>query len=493
MQAHLTVLLLAGLLFLTACVAHAGGFVCGHAAARVWASDQVTVITLTPTRVTVDMHITLEGLRQGEILTYVLPCWARPWGLTLGEATAAEFQDRYVVGAYARLLADTQRDAGVRESITRHFFLAGVGAFGLPLLAPMAVLEPVTERHQTASIPRAYAPTTPPAHVLSYTLKQSPWRGSLDMAGLPRSAREALRQYNTPYCAEVKIVGTAGKHAWDPPPPLGLQLHFYHLLDHAAQGRFIFPLGAGSAWAKPVTLNELYITCPQDDYLVVSAPVLGHEADQAFLNEVIKYTVTGGVDALRDFEQTRWKTTLPRDLSTVQITADHELPRMRYPASWHRAYFQCRPGADLTVRIAPRPRSRSFDFTLSLVKDPFSYLLALLGLLLAWGCAFIFVVAPSWRRAGKPGHLRYFTLWALGAPILLAFISSLILYALYLSILSLWLLIPAAALLTALLYKQLPRIPVPLALMTQTYSVAILSYLVLWGAMYLLAGVVLAT
>ncbi len=144
------------------------------------------------------------------------------------------------------------------------------------------------------------------------------------------------------------------------------------------------------------------------------------------------------------------------------------------------------------MQIARRPQHPVSRFVLSLTSGGHAYLLPLLSLLLAWGCAFAIVVVPSWRHAGRPGHLAYYTLWTMGTPTLLAVITALMLLLILLSVLFLWLVIAIAALLVALLYKRVRLIPVPLAILWHTYSVSLLGYMVLWGVMYALAGVMLA-
>ncbi len=333
----ITAYFLASCILLSLGIAHAGGFLCGKVPSGVWASDQVTVLTLGPTGVTVDMHLTLVGLRKGETVSYVLPFWYEPRGFTLDEEDVQAFQDRYVEGAYEHLQADTQHDAAVREAITRHFALTGIGAFGLPMLAPAAILEPVTARHKTEDMPHSVSLPAPPAHAVSFMLKQADLQAYLGTVELSPGARQALRNYHTPYYAVVKIGGIGGRRSWDQPYPRGVHLHFHHLLKGYANYRYTFPLGAGSAWKKPILLNECYITCPPEEYLTVSAPVIGHAEDQLFLNEVLKHSLDQGDEELRDIEQARWKTRLA---ARSEHGADHRIAR----AAAHA----------LSIHLAPR-------------------------------------------------------------------------------------------------------------------------------------------
>jgi len=60
---------------------------------RLRETDQVAVIDLTHNGPTVDMFIAIDGIPAGKTITYVLPFWQKPEGLTLEEMDGKRFKE----------------------------------------------------------------------------------------------------------------------------------------------------------------------------------------------------------------------------------------------------------------------------------------------------------------------------------------------------------------------------------------------------------------
>jgi len=59
----------------------------------------------------------------------------------------------------------------------------------------------------------------------------------------------------------------------------GVCYRFRHALPPEKRGEYVYPLGTGAAWPKPVLLTEVYVTCPDNFALQVAAPESGTNID----------------------------------------------------------------------------------------------------------------------------------------------------------------------------------------------------------------------
>ena len=194
-----------------------------------------------------------------------------------------------------------------------------------------------------------------------------------------------------------------------------MHFHFSHQTGGQSYS-YTYPLGTGGAWANPIVFTEVYASCPQGYYLTASAPTMGTSTPYYQLHTLINSPAPAG------------KNNKTVDNGALQAATATITPPLRYPTAWHRAYVNCNPTQDITIRFARRPFDPLFLF-ISWWRDsdwvaaPFIVLGFFGSLLLS-----VYVnLRKAWLRAGQPG-----TLWGHGRRLLLiVFLPALITAAIF--------------------------------------------------------------
>jgi len=397
--------------------ARADGFSYGKSFRMLNETDQLAVIHLDETTADVSMYIAIDGIPAGETITYVLPFWYRPDGFAIEEMNSADYRTKYVKPAHEKVvrmnrLADKRGSGGV---------LSSVPIFGLGFLGPlMSLTIKARGRESTGGdMLNPYAVhTTAHARAELYTVPAKDLPQLVAQAGLPAKYAEPLKKYNTSFFAVMRLTGSLrdGKpsQVQSSLQGAGVCYHFRHAIPPEKRGEYVYPLGTGAAWPKPILLTEVYVTCPDRFSLRVTSPESGTFMDSRYFNVYLQSYYSSQEAAPRErSESSNGKSITEEPLMTGLLSK-----KVTTPSAWHVAYLNSNPREDIRIRLAPRPMSwrlavaDSFARSRNRMVDPgslFCYtgpVLALLG----WLVAGLVIIRPRRQRADKPGSLLLHTL-----------------------------------------------------------------------------------
>jgi hypothetical protein len=377
-MAHLRLPVLALLLTLVAALARADGFAFGEHFLTLRETDQVAVIHLAPNHVTVDMYIAIDGIPKGETVTYVLPFWTKPEGFTLEEFIGNKYDENpfftdYIKPARERVLQESRRPG--EELLAQAGVTVGVGAFSIGFCPPLII--PMTLGGSGDFSPYQQV-TTPSARAELYHVDAADLPALLAQAGLPVKYADALKRYNTPYFAIMRLTGAAGS-AVDKFSihPRGVHYHFTHATP-GADYIYTYPLGTGAAWPNPILLTEVYATSDKGSELHATAPTIG---------ELTPYKKLASRVMMHS----------SKDVGPLTATLATHLPRC--PTAWHIAYLNSNPNEDITLHLQPSRHNRWDNIYVAFRDRVLPFFLIALALACAWALAYLVIVFPSWRKA----------------------------------------------------------------------------------------------
>jgi hypothetical protein len=403
--------------------AYADGFVYGTEFYRLRETDQGAVIRLKPGQATVDMYIGIDGIPKGKTITYVLPFWYAPDGFRMEEMTGHDFRWDYQVPAEQKLrAANTFIDAQMPGGHGLQNAIAALGSplVGLPALLIGNPLADLREKVRQASHPQPYfTASTPNARADLYHIGGSDLQALLKDARLPTTYQQPLTKYHTSYFAVMHLTGTTAKGG-----SYGVHYHFTHILPKQGTGyRFIYPLGTGAAWPKPILLTEVLVTCPRDWQLDVESPREGIPALYEDIGEWMRWYAWAEtpkdqgkmLDSLPSLEADWQYHAQHPDVSHYELSVQNTTPlpkimpatatlmhpRLKHGFAWHQLYFMSNPSRDITIHMEPRPlpwRLRMHD---TLNRPWVAYPLCLLFLLLGLALAYYRVFLPAGLRDGN--------------------------------------------------------------------------------------------
>ncbi|MEI7833011.1 MAG: hypothetical protein WCJ56_07440 [bacterium] len=371
---------------------HAAGFAYGPGVTpQLQVSNQLAVVNLTETSADVTMFISLEGIPEGEEISYVLPFWGKPEGFSLVEDDVENFRKTYVHPAYKqvmkvkRLINHRQADSFLQNSY---------------LLTPASFVSLSYRQDDYSAFDgeiRTYSfDNTAHSRVELYSLGDGELHQLIKNSGLSEKEIMSLQQYQTPYFAVVHLRGISkDEKSIYYVSSKGVRYHFTHQLQG---GRYVYPLGTGVAWTLPVMLTEIYFTCPPALVMNVNAPIAGenvywynyrHQADMVqseatFADEADKAEITAG------------KSTLTSSLlygRNADISA------------WQISYLQSNPTADIMVQLTPRKWPWRLAVADQLQRPMVPYIYYAVLALIAWLLTALLLIRRVWRRAGSPGNL----------------------------------------------------------------------------------------
>jgi hypothetical protein len=313
-------------------------------------------------------------------------------------------------------------------------------------------------------------------------------------AGLPEQYVDTLKRYQTEYFAVMRLTGIdPGTADGLRIPPTGIHYHFRHAM-RSEQYTYTYPLGTGAAWAKPVLLTDIYVSCAPGFFVQVDAPTYGNGLDEgtfAYLDMLHQLraarTDAAGADKLP--MQTR---------SLMESTPGH-------PRAWHRCYVQANPDQDITVRFGPHPRYAQYQMLDWFTRQNWIFtLIEILAMVAAWWVAVVAVLRQRWIAAGREGTflphvlrlVRHITgLWAILSGAALIFVPVFALTG-EARITALFAYLPLCCYLTAFVWSRRvddDYIPIPPYLgrpYAYTYVVALSTFIVINIVLLLAAGVV---
>ena len=392
-------------LLCAALAVRADGFAYGKSFLTLHESDQAAVIDMDENSVDVSMYIAINGIPEGETITYVLPFWYRPDDFTMKEMKPREYRSEYIVPAgikVARMNRIAHGGAGMAT-------LMAASYFGMGLAVPL-LLSPFTtamERAHQGSSPNS-APlkpyevqTTAHARAELYKIKAKDLQQLVAQAGLPAQYAEPLKKYKTPYFAVMRLAGAKQAKDEQERPSLfgnqGVCYTFRHPVPPDRKGEYTYPLGTGAAWSKPVGLTEVYVSCPDAWTLQVKAPVAGKQVDYgSFYTNLRTVPLLPDLE-LSDSEKEEYLSPMTTGLLDKAITA---------PSAWQIAYFNSNPSDDIVVKMTPRFAHWRLRFVESYKETPGLAVLFAGGfMLLSWILAAFVIIRPHWQRAGRPGWL----------------------------------------------------------------------------------------
>ncbi|HEY3378799.1 MAG TPA: hypothetical protein VGL77_15030, partial [Armatimonadota bacterium] len=351
---------------------------------RIAETDQVAVVRLEPGRVTQDMFIAIDRIPAGQTVTYILPFWQKPEGFTMTAQTSDGFRAEIIYPQYRQLRHEIRRANRMAVNRLIGDYLVS-GLFSYAPLTPLGVLNYIcpTFSKEGELLPAFKRVSIPAGSAELYHVSDThDLQTLLAQAGLPARYAKVLQRYHTAYYAIMRLHGQKPGKAG---ATQGLHFHF----THRAKGddyTYTYPLGTGGAWANPILLTEIYVTCPEGYYLSPTAPTLGQT--------VSYYEMERRIDDLGDT-----KATPAVPMLTASVT-----PPVRYLNAWHRAYTSSNPTEDITIHIAKRPRWTPLLAWRDADWMPVPFVLC--GILGAFLLAVGLVIRPAWLKAGKPESLR---------------------------------------------------------------------------------------
>ncbi|MHB0938876.1 MAG: hypothetical protein ACYC6A_20965, partial [Armatimonadota bacterium] len=355
-------------LLLAALAARADGFAYGKGFRMLHETDQLAVIDLDEGKADVSMFIAIGGIPAGETVTYVLPFWYRPDGFSLEEMPSYKYRDQYVRPAHEKVVRMNRLATGnISESV-----LMAAGFFGLGIAGPFIM--PIFEKSRSkAASSQALSPYTvqETAHARAELskIKAKDLPQLVAQAGLPAKYTEPLKKYTTPYFAVMRLTGPKpGETVSEGTAimqPGGICYRFRHAITPEKRGEYIYPLGTGAAWHKPVLLTEVYVTCPDAYSLQVTAPRIGeYEDERRFymrLHDITFYNMLPPEEREKYLSDYVWRRKnneryvgLTKQQFMSPMTTDLLRNEVKSPAARYTAYLNSNSDKDIRIRLTPR-------------------------------------------------------------------------------------------------------------------------------------------
>lgn len=399
------------LLLLLPCLARADGFAYGKSMRVIRESDQLAVIHLDERQADVNMFIAIDGIPAGETVTYVLPFWYRPDGFTLTEMDNVDFQKQIVSPANSKLIATNRLTAErTSERLANVGLAIALGPAGFPIM--MQARE--KSRQYSSGTMRPYR-VTETAHAraeLFRGVQAQDLPALVARAGLPAKYAEPLKRYHTQHFAVMRLTGPK---AGEKTGGTGVRYHFRHAIPADQRGTYTYPLGTGAAWAKPILLTEVYLTCPDKYALQVKAPQIGDKLDQYYkfdmnhrnLRFLMSMSPAEQQKLLNDPEERRHP--FYSELTASTYTASMLDSKVHHTSSWHIAYLNSNPSQDIAVKLIPRPHAARYAVLRFLSQGSWGYHLplafTLFALVAGWWASARFIIRPRWQAVWTPGSL----------------------------------------------------------------------------------------
>ncbi|MHB9109475.1 MAG: hypothetical protein ACYDCO_20660 [Armatimonadota bacterium] len=409
-------------LFLAALAARADDMVLDERFYLLRETDQVAVIDVNDRRADVSMYIAIDGIPAGQTVTYVLPFWYAPQDFAMEEMESARFREQCVNPAFERVLRMNRlasRD-GSDEAFTAAI------TFGVGFLGPFAdqIISAFTyNRPGAASVDASSAlvpfatHATPHASAELYRIEEKDLQQLVVQAGLPAKYAKPLKKYHTCYFAVMRLTGLNVKRT----PAVdserdsirGVRYHFRHALP-AGKPEYLYPLGTGAAWPKPILLTEVYITCPDKFMLRVEAPTEGKRTNMGLISrnvsdiESFSSLTPEKKAALLNYYPRNYKSNgeITRGITEKEylagfrpLTSTHLKSEEINTSAWHVAYFSSNPSEDIIVRLVPRRLPWRVTIAALYTWKPAPYLVSFLTLLIAWIVAARSIIKPKTDRA----------------------------------------------------------------------------------------------
>ncbi len=388
--------LIGWLLWLCCGVAPADGLYFSKRPVILQQTDQLAVIDLTETRADVAMYIAIDGIPAGEEITYILPFWYPPKDFRLDEMTAEDFRMGYAVPAFAKVQRmNTVASGRVSDALATAALTLGIGnlprwdGFGGTRKASTTAAPAAAGRLQPYVVQE-----TPHARAELYRIGKTDLQQLIAQSGLPAKYLEPLKQYTTPHFAVMRLIGpakrksgataaipgataaTPGATAATPGATAatpGICYRFSHPL--AKPGEYLYPLGTGASWPKPITVTEVYLTCADDRYLAVKAPKL----------PAYRWSAARHYDFIEE----------PFMSSALETAAR--------PSAWHVAYFHSNPSEDIRATLHPRPAAWRLAVVEYLQRQQgIASVFAWLALLIGWLIAGKVLLRPEQPSQTEP-------------------------------------------------------------------------------------------
>jgi len=403
--------ILALTLLYAALATRADGIAYGKSFMMLRETDQAAVINIDEKTVDVSMFIAISGIPAGETITYVLPFWYRSDGFAMEEMDSRDYRWKYVNPVGDKI----ERMNRIAEGKAHVNVLKAAGVFGLGFLGPF-LMDPEGRPRQgvmtgAATASSSLVPyevhTTAHARAEIYKIQAKDLQQLVAQAGLPAKYAEPLKKYRTPYFAVMRLTGMkapAEKKA--PFGNRGVCYHFHHAIPPEKRGEYVYPLGTGAAWPKPIVLTEVYVACPDTCVLKAAAPEIGKRENTETFYQNIRFLSDLSGETLSEREKRELLSPKTAGLLRDNVTA---------PSAWHIAYFNSNPNEDITIKLTPRAAPWRLQLADALTQPgeilywrslPWPlFLCAGVFMLVSWVIAGLVIIRPRWQRAGKPGAL----------------------------------------------------------------------------------------
>ena len=361
-----------------------------HAFNSIRETDQVAVIRLEPKRVTLDMFIAIDGIPQGETVTYILPFWHKPEGFTLEAMKGEDFRKQHIEtykGQFQSAIRQANRTAV--DELPFHYLTGACYAY-IPLMpiGVLSVLFPTLGKSGYTFSPYASTSVAAGSASLYKVSDDRDMQALVAQSGLPARYATVLKRYHTHYYAIMKLHGLEKLPAKKYGTSQGIHYHFTHQVSGSTYS-YTYPLGTGGAWAKPIDFTEIYATCPFDSYLTPTAPTIGATVSWMEMRNWV-------------YEWMAYRKEQGR-ASNVSATST-VTPLIRYPNAWHRAYFHCNPTEDITVRVEHLPFNLPYLIAIT-IRELTPAIFVVLGFIISQLISVQITLRRSWLACGQPDRL----------------------------------------------------------------------------------------
>jgi hypothetical protein len=190
----------------------------------------------------------------------------------------------------------------------------------------------------------------------------------------------------------------------------GIRYHFTHRI---AGGRYVYPLGTGAAWPRPIPITEVYITCPERLEMAITAPIEGEEQGRYIsgqAGDLIDYLNETPAQRSQDsrYSGQKWSSDYVKSLlapETGSLLSSH-IADIKRLFAWHIVYLQSNPAEDISVQLVKRStaswRVQVAEF---FSRRGVPVTASIILYLLCWVAITLLIIRHWWLRAGAPGKL----------------------------------------------------------------------------------------
>ena len=246
----------------------------GKVFTRIQETHQLAVIKLQEGRADVAMYISITDIPEGESITYILPFWYQPDNFVISEENSTE-KFTEILDPLNNKISDLNKKALTNYSLPLQ--LACMAPVGILSTIFFPIFAKARAKGGSNAISAFQVSSTPHAKAMLYKINAegNDLQQLIKQSGLPAKLIEPLMKYKTRYFAVMKLTGVKKDNR------RGFGKGIMYTFSHKLTGnKYIYPLGTGAAWSKPIPSTEVYITCPDKMQLRVTAPEYGSRTDR---------------------------------------------------------------------------------------------------------------------------------------------------------------------------------------------------------------------